>query len=122
MKPEIISGNIFIRPNHGKAGDKVRGHAHNFDHTTICYQGTIRIGRRLPGETEQTVIELRAPAADEPSRLSHALIVAGVEHEIEFVTDGVFWCVYAHRDAQGRVTQEVTGWEPAYWVMDKPLR
>jgi hypothetical protein len=45
----------------------------------------------------------------------HILIRAGVRHRIEALEDGTeFWCVYAHRDAQGRVSQVYTGWMDAY--------
>jgi quercetin dioxygenase-like cupin family protein len=104
---EWASGNIFIRPNPlPKAGDQVQGHAHNFDHTTIAFKGAIRVKRTLTDGTVQTV-DLVAPA--------HCLIEAGVEHEITALEDNsVFWCVYSHREPQGDIVQDVTGWSEAY--------
>lgn len=104
---EWASGNIFIRPNPlTKAGDVVQGHAHNFDHTTIVFKGAIRVKRTLTDGSEQ-VQDFAAPA--------HCMIVAGVEHEITaLVDDTVFWCVYSHREPQGDVVQDVTGWHEAY--------
>ena len=107
VQPEWISGNIFIRPNHLETvGAKVAGHKHNFDHTTIVHSGAVHVRAKLP---DGRVIErdFKAPA--------HFLVKADVEHEITALEDHtVFWCVYAHRDPQGRVTQEVTGWDEAY--------
>lgn len=104
---EWVSGNIFVRPNVMlTAGDIVNGHAHNFDHTTIVFSGAIRIKRTLADGKEQSQ-EIAAPG--------HCLILAGVEHEITALLDNtVFWCVYAHREPQGEVAQEVTGWHEAY--------
>lgn len=107
IRPEWVSGNVFIRPNQlAKAGDQVHGHKHNFDHTTIVFTGAIHVKARLPnGETIER--DFHAP--------SHCLIRAGVEHEITAIEDGTeFWCVYSHRDAQGRVSQVHTGWHEAY--------
>jgi hypothetical protein len=103
---EWVSGNVFIRPNEMRLGDVVQGHTHNFDHTSIVFTGAVRVRARLPNGT---VIErdFVAPA--------HFLVRADVEHEITALADGtVFWCVYAHREPQGDVVQEYTGWDPAY--------
>jgi hypothetical protein len=46
---------------------------------------------------------------------AHCLIKADVEHEIiALVPQTEFWCVYSHRDAQGRISLDYTGWEEAY--------
>jgi quercetin dioxygenase-like cupin family protein len=104
---EWASGNIFIRPNTlAKAGDQVQGHAHAFDHTTIAFKGSIRV-RRTRTDGAVDTVDLVAPA--------HCLIVAGVEHEITALEDDtVFWCVYSHREPQGDIVQDVTGWAEAY--------
>lgn len=104
---EWASGNVFIRANRlDRAGDGTEGHEHNFDHTTIIFQGAVRITARLPGGG-RVVREGAAPA--------HFLIRAGVRHEIEATADGtVYWCVYSHRDHQGEVCQEYDGWRDAY--------
>jgi hypothetical protein len=107
MLPEWISGNIYIRPNClPRVGDKVNGHKHNFDHTTIVFKGAVHVRAVTP---DGRVIEQNFSAP------SHFLVKKDVEHEITATEDDtVFWCVYSHRDAQGRVTQEFTGWEEAY--------
>lgn len=107
---EWISGNIFIRPNLNLLkGQVIQGHRHNFDHTTIVFKGAVHIKATLP---DGSVIERDF---GEGFPLRHCLIKAEVVHEITALVDGTeFWCVYAHRDAQGNVTQEVTGLYEAY--------
>jgi hypothetical protein len=83
----------------------VRGHRHHFDHTTLVLSGSVRVRRTGPGGVDETRVFV-APA--------HFLVDAECEHEITFLEPGEFWCVYAHRDPQGRVTQHYTGWEDAY--------
>ena len=104
---EWSSGNVFIRPNTlDHAGDVTHGHAHQFDHTTIVMEGAVRIRATLP---DGRVIdrEFRAPA--------HALILAGVEHEITALEDQtVYWCIYSHRSPQGEVVLQHNGWGDAY--------
>lgn len=104
---EWVSGNIFIRANRSEAvGDRVDGHKHNFDHTTIVHKGAIHVRATLPSGQ---IIERDFVAP------SHCLIRADVEHEItalEPITE--FWCVYSHRTPQAEITQEFTGWEDAY--------
>lgn len=106
-QPEWVSGNVFIRPNHLNAvGDRVKGHHHNFDHTTIVFQGAVHVVATLP---DGSMIERDFVAP------SHFLVRANVEHEITATKDGtVFWCVYSHRNAQAEITQTFDGWEPAY--------
>jgi len=104
---EWVSGNIFIRPmKFEKAGNKINGHKHNFDHTTIVFKGAVHVKALTP---DGRVIErdFAAPA--------HFLVKAEVEHEITATADGTeAWCVYSHRTAQGDVVQDYTGWERAY--------
>ena len=104
---EWISGNIFIRPNYlDEIGDRVDGHTHNFDHTTIIFQGAVHVKATLPDGTIQEG-DFTSPA--------HFLVKANVEHEITATTPNtIFWCVYSHQDPQGRVTQEFSGWKEAY--------
>lgn len=107
MQAEWISGNIFIRSNElPKVGDKVDGHKHNFDHTTVVFKGAVHVKAKLPdGSVREGDFE--APA--------HFLVRADVEHEITATADNtVFWCVYSHRDPQGRITMENHGWAEAY--------
>lgn len=100
---EWISGNIFIRPNallH--KGHVIDGHKHKFDHTTIVFQGSIHVKKtELDGSVTEKI--LKAPA--------HLLIKADIEHQITSLEDDTtYWCVFAHRDAQGEVVQEYDGW------------
>ena len=103
--PEWVSGNIFIRRNLGKAGEVIDGREHNFAHTTFVQGGSVRVKRKRPSG-EVTTLDFVAP--------SHFLVHADSWHEITFLEDGEIWCVYSHRDPQGRVVQEFTGWERAY--------
>jgi hypothetical protein len=100
---EWISGNVFIRPNKlANKGEKISGHRHQFDHTTIVFKGGIHVKGTLPNGS---IIErdFVAPA--------HCLIRADVEHEITALQDDTeYWCVYAHHTPQGDVVQEYTGW------------
>lgn len=105
--PEIVSGNIFIRPNPlAKKGEKVDGHKHNFDHTTFVIRGSVHVKAKLP---DGTIKEKDFEAGD------HFLVRAEVEHEIEALEDNsLFYCIYSHRDPQGKITQVNDGWSPAY--------
>ncbi len=107
VMPEWVSGNVYIRPNRlEKAGQKVEGHKHNFDHTTIFFRGSFRVKKISADGTEQ---EREFEAG------THCLIQAGVVHEITALEDdSEFWCIYSHRTPQGRIVQEFTGWEKAY--------
>jgi len=115
-----ISGNIFIRENVlDKAGDKREGHKHNFDYTTIFWQGAFRVRATLPDgrKLDQKFAARGHPRASADGLQSHALIRAGVEHEITALEDNcIFWCVYSHREPQEPhvVSQVQTGWREAY--------
>lgn len=104
---EWTSGNIYIRPNQlPSKGDRVDGHTHNFDHTTIVFKGAVHVRATLP---DGRVIERDFTAP------SHFLVRADVAHEITALTENTeFWCVYAHRTPQGDVVQENVGWGPGY--------
>jgi len=145
-KGEWISGNIFIRPNLlENIGDKVDGHQHNFDHTTIIFTGAIHIRARYLfrqftctscGKTWETQrsTTTSCPACNATSGFnkisereqliaerdfhapSHCLIKADVEHEITAIESGTeFWCVYSHLTPQASVSQDYTGWDKAYY-------
>lgn len=107
---EFVLGNIFVRPNFlHKAGDKVDGHTHNFDHVTYVVRGRLKIERTKPNG-DKRIIEISAT-----DNYPFGLIVAEDSHELTaLVDDTVFHCVYAHRDPQGNVVQSYTGWLDAY--------
>jgi quercetin dioxygenase-like cupin family protein len=96
-----------------KKGDVVEGHKHHFDHTTIVFSGALHIKATMPdGTVREGDFEAPAPESVHPA---HALIAAGVSHELTALRDGtIFWCVYSHRGPQGEVWQRYTGWEDAY--------
>lgn len=100
---EYVSGNIFIRPNElPKAGDKVDGHAHNFDHTTVVFRGSVHVKAKYP---DGRVREQDFVGGSE------FLVKAEVEHEITALEDNtMFKCYYSHRTPQGDVVQEWDGW------------
>lgn len=107
MSTEFVSGNVYIRKNVLKeVGDRINGHTHNFDHTTIFFRGAFHVKATLPnGEIIER--DFVAPA--------HALIKAEVKHEIIATSkDSEFWCVYSHRTPQGDIAIEATGWGSAY--------
>ena len=93
MSKEFACGNIYIRKNLlAEIGDRMNGHKHNFDHTTLFQRGSFHVRAVLPNGT---VVERDFTAPD------FALIRADVEHEIVATTpDSEFWCVYAHRFPQ----------------------
>ena len=105
--PELALGNIYVRPNHlAKVGDRLAGHRHNFDHVTLVTQGAIHIDATLPdGTTRQLDLDAGGFCVIKAEVL-HAITATAAHTE--------FLCIYAHRDPQGRVVQEFTGWEEAY--------
>jgi hypothetical protein len=106
---EWVSGNIYIRPNSlEKAGNKVCGHKHNFDHTTIIFKGRVHVKATLP---DGQVLDR---SFGDGCEFRHFLVKADVSHEITAeVDDTEFWCVYSHRTPQGDIVQEYTGWQEA---------
>lgn len=105
---ELISGNIFIRVpvEPMKAGEAVLGHAHNFDHTTVCLSGALEIvlldvhefdafGRPTKSsEVERHIIR----AGD---KIPWMLILKGRWHAITALEDGSrYGCFYSHQYPQ----------------------
>ena len=108
---EFISGNIFIRQMpFEKAGDEVRGHTHNFDHTTYVVRGTLKIeSLNEDGSVKKTAIKRASDGHN------WVLIKAEVKHRITALEDNSLGhCIYAHRNPQGDVVQTWDGWTPAY--------
>ena len=111
---EWIAGNLFIRPHTMKdKGERIETHKHNFDHLTVVFKGSVHIKAKLPQGQE---IESDFSAPGHPNGYSsHAVIKAGVEHEITALEpDTVFWCIYAHNTPQGTISQVYDGWHQAY--------
>lgn len=105
---ELVSGNIFIRKTmqHATKGERVDGHKHNFDHTTIVFSGGVHVKATLPDGTVKEK-DFSAPA--------HFLVRKEVEHEITAIDDDTtFWCVYSHTNPQGKIVQEYDGWGASY--------
>lgn len=101
---EFVSGNIFIREMcFEKAGEIIKGHAHNFDHTTYVIHGSIKIDR------DGDIIIKKSS-----ERKNWILIKAGVKHIITALeNDTIAHCIYSHRTPQGEIVQEYDGWMKA---------
>lgn len=114
---EQALGNIYVRPFIlAAAGDGLPGHTHNFDHTTFILKGGVQCKATLP---DGTVIErdfwslghLKNSAATP----GYCLIRADVVHEFTALEDDSrIVCIYAHRNPQGEVVEQYTGWPEAY--------
>ncbi len=104
---ELVSGNIYLRPNPLlKAGDLVAGHKHNFDHTTFVIRGSVHVKATLP---DGTIREKDFEAGQ------HFLVRVDTIHEISaIVDDTLFYCIYSHNTPQARISQVYEGWEAAY--------
>lgn len=143
--PELTCGNIFIRPNYLEAvGDKIDGHQHNFDHTTIVFVGSVHVRAGHRFKTWRCPVcdkhwETRAASVDacpgcgnivgiilhdqrfvltaegDFTAPAHFLVRADTDHEIvALAPDTELWCVYSHRTPQGEISQVATGWDKAY--------
>lgn len=105
-KAEFVSGNLYIRQMwFAFAGDEIRGHAHNFDHTTYCVRGAIKI---------ETLDLAFKPIAEQVLRAGAPtnwfLIRKQDRHRISALEDdSLAHCIYSHRDANGGVVQEFEG-------------
>ena len=107
---EYACGNVFIREMRFDGLKPIEGHAHNFDHTTYCARGAMRIESLADDGSVRQATEL-----DSSEGLSWALIEAGVRHRITPLREGTIGhCIYAHRTPQGETVQKFTGWAPAY--------
>ncbi len=108
---EYVCGNIFLRPMmFAKSGDTVDGHSHNFDHTTYCPRGAMRVESLNDDGTVRNTAVLRS---SDP--LCWVLIEAKTSHRITALEDNTIGhCIYAHRTPQGDIVQEYSGWAPAY--------
>lgn len=124
MSFEKVLGNIMIRPNNlKKKGDKTPGHTHCFHHTTVVSRGGIKINKKRkafkesgePWLDEDGIQIWHLVATKEFLVGQYTLVLAEEMHDIEALEDDTeYLCVYSHRTPQGVITQECTGWEPAY--------
>lgn len=105
---ELISGNIFIRVpvEPMKAGEAVIGHAHNFDHTTVCLSGALEIvlldvlEMDAYGRPTQTK-EVERHIIRAGSKVPWMLILKGRFHAITALEDGTrYGCFYSHQYPQ----------------------
>jgi quercetin dioxygenase-like cupin family protein len=106
---EFASANIFIREmRFEKAGNRVDGHAHHFDHTTYVVRGALRFEKLNEEGSVIRTVDKRASDGR-----NWVLIEAGVKHRITALEDGSLGhCIYSHRNPQGEVVQEFDGWRP----------
>lgn len=107
MSREWASGNLYIRPSFKlPKGHTTHTHRHNFDHTTIVWEGAIHV---------KEIIDDEITREQDFKRSEFFLVKANAKHEITVLEDGTtYWCVYAHRNPQGEIVQEYDGWFPAY--------
>jgi quercetin dioxygenase-like cupin family protein len=89
----VTSGTLAIRKVRLAQGERVGGHAHHFDHTTIFLRGRVTI------MTYDPRCECRHEYVADPG--SHLLIDAAVIHDLTALDEGgaEFWCVFSHASA-----------------------
>ena len=81
------------------AGERVLGHAHNFDHMTYVQRGVIEV---------KCADWVRVIRADDDENF--VLIRKGVEHELTALVDGSrYQCIYAHRMPQALMIERPGG-------------
>lgn len=112
---EMVSGNIFIRRNRlAKVGDFIKGHKHNFDHTSFVYKGAVKVELLSPidGVTYKSIHP--SPYFADKIILEdgykfgphHFFCRARVHHLITALADDTeFDCVYAHRNGANEIVQ-----------------
>lgn len=113
-------GNVYVRPMFfAKAGDRVEGHCHNYDHMTSIDTGAV-LARSWseewsdgpPGEDGvATRVCRRVDIREETYRAqSEITIPAKRVHEFTALVDGTSArCIFAHRDYQGEVVPVYQG-------------
>ena len=75
-----FAGGVYAKETHIPAGVKLTQHIHSFDHLSSLASGSVLL--RAGGFVES----LKGPAAIE--------IKAGVEHEVEALTDAIWFCIW----------------------------
>lgn len=120
---EMVMGNIFIRPmRFPDVGSIVSGHAHNFDHMTLIFSGSVNLrvweidpstGRRAGSEFDEdgNEIKIGVPIREKQyTAPATVLIKANCAHEftaLEANTQAL--CIFAHRDFEGNVVEDWNG-------------
>ena len=107
----FVSGSIYVRATQPGLlpGEKIEGHKHRFDHTSILFNGMWRVRRWMADDMLAEDFEREGPF--------HLLIDKDCRHEFTFLgraERGIMWCVYSHRTPDGEVAEEYTGWNDAY--------
>lgn len=102
-------GNIWVRQNYmEKAGDKVGGHVHYFDHVSLLAKGSVEV---KIDDKEPVVFE--AP--------TFIVIRKDRKHEVTALEDDTSWyCVFAARDLDGSVTEVVHQMNDPWFTMGAP--
>lgn len=100
-------GNIWVRQNYfEKSGDAHPGHKHNFDHVSLLASGKVRV--TVEGFPPK---EFTAP--------TFIVIKKEHNHHFEALEDGTLWyCVFALRDIDGKVTDFYGGDNSPYGSAD----
>lgn len=107
----IVLGNVAFRTNGPlEKGRVIDSHAHNFDHVTMISHGAMLIEVLDAAENVVSAVTKTSKMAR-----NFVLILKGTRHRLTALEDGtVYQCVYAHRDEEGNVVEDYTGWEKAY--------
>lgn len=110
IPPTGHCGNIYFRPNLLMQGEIINGHKHNFDHVFLVPFGLARVEAITPdGRTLDRTFGPSSPFG------IWALIKKNVEHKLTGMCPVNFsLCTYSIRTPDGEVTEERTGWEPAF--------
>jgi hypothetical protein len=124
--PEFYCGRdsgIFCRPNYLNKGQVCGNHAHNFDHVTLVMSGSVHVKMKNPDGTEVEK-DFHAPNSSliKTDGINECWFLVKAEslHEIFALEDNtVFFCLYSHRDAQGRIVWQADGWDEAFELSRK---
>lgn len=89
-----LYGNVFIRRFVLRAGEKVGGHAHRFDHLSLLIRGkmAVRVG--------EVTTEYSAP---------HEVVMPKlIVHELTALEDNTIWlCIFAIRGENGEAVENI---------------
>lgn len=104
IEVELRDSEVYARVNLlEKRGDITPTHAHPFAHVLVCGRGEIGLSKIVDGLEHLTRLK---PGAG-------ANIAAGIEHTIIALQDNSgFACLFPHRNPQGEIVPEWTGWAP----------